>query len=136
MVFVFVFVCLRANVSKMSFSEMEGGWERALRGKRRKCSAFEMMFKKNLLDANNIEKKKKEKKSIFKLGDFRKDAEREDDTVVDIAAYRFVGFSLNFQQTTKKDFMFVWHLNIHASIYSLKFWTLHMSDKQERVRAV
>ena len=67
---------------------MEGGWERALRGKRRKCSAFEMMFKKNLLDANNAEKKK----SIFKLGDFRKDAKREDNTVVDIAAYRFVGF--------------------------------------------
>ena len=67
--------------------EMEGGWERALRGKRRKCSAFEMMFKKNLLDANNVEQKKKR---IFKLGDFRKDAQRDDDTVVDIAAYRFL----------------------------------------------
>ena len=70
---------------------MEGGWGRALRGKRRKCSAFEMMFKKNLLDANNTDKGK-EKKSIFKLGDFRKDALREDNTVGDIAAYRFVGF--------------------------------------------
>ena len=74
----------------MSFSEMEGGWGKALRGKRRKCSAFEMMFKKNLLEANNVEETKK-KKSIFKLGDFRKDAQREDNTVVDIAAYRFVG---------------------------------------------
>ena len=64
---------------------MEGGWGRALGGKRRKCSAFEMMFKKNLLDANNVEKKK----SIFKLGDFRKDAQKEDNTVVDIAAYRY-----------------------------------------------
>ena len=65
---------------------MERGWGRALGGKRRKCSPFEMMFKKNLLDANNVEKKK----SIFKLGDFRKDAKREDNTVVDIAAYRFL----------------------------------------------
>ena len=53
-----------------------------------------MMFKKNLLDANNTDKGK-EKKSIFKLGDFRKDALREDNTVVDIAAYRFVGFWWN-----------------------------------------
>ena len=44
-----------------------------------------MMFKKNLLDTNNVEEKKK---SIFKLGDFRKDAQKEDNTVVDIAAYR------------------------------------------------
>ena len=72
---------------------MAGAWQRALGGKRRKCSPFEMMFKKNLLDANNTAKGK-EKKSIFKLGDFRKDALREDNTVVDIAAYRFVGFRL------------------------------------------
>ena len=65
---------------------MAGAWQRALGGKRRKCSPFEMMFKKNLLDANNVEKKK----NIFKLGDFRKDAKREDNTVVDIAAYRFL----------------------------------------------
>ena len=73
---------------------MEGGWGRALGGKRRKCSAFEMMFKKNLLDANNVEKKK----NIFKLGDFRKDAKREDNTVVDIAAYRFLSESDNHQK--------------------------------------
>ena len=34
----------------MLFIEMENAWVHALKGKRRKCSAFEMMFKKNLME--------------------------------------------------------------------------------------
>ena len=76
----------------MLFIEMENAWVHALKGKRRKCSAFEMMFKKNLMETKKTEERRA--KSIFKLSDFRKDDQSADNTVVDIAAYRFARFSL------------------------------------------
>ena len=76
----------------MLFIEMENAWVHALKGKRRKCSAFEMMFKKNLMETKKAEERRA--KSIFKLSDFRKDDQSADNTVVDIAAYRFARFSL------------------------------------------
>ena len=65
---------------------MDAKWTAALKGKRRKCSPFEMMFKKNLMAAKEMEKKKE--KAVFKIGDFRKDLRKDDDTVLDIGAYR------------------------------------------------
>ena len=60
-------------------------WGSVLKGKRRSCSAFEMMFKKNIVQAKTVEKAER---SVFRLADFRKDLATEDDTILDISAYR------------------------------------------------
>ena len=61
-------------------------WGNVLKGKRRSCSAFEMMFKKNIVQAKTVVKAER---GVFKLADFRKDLATDDDTILDISAYRY-----------------------------------------------
>ena len=64
-------------------------WGLVLKGKRRKCSPFEMMFKKNIVQAKTIGQKKE--RGVFKLADFRKDVKNDDNSILDISAYRSGG---------------------------------------------
>ena len=63
-------------------------WGKLLKGKRRKSTAFEMMFKKNILAAKKKAEEKNNRK-MFKISDFRANVTGDDDTTLDIAAYRF-----------------------------------------------
>ena len=83
-------------------------WGLVLKGKRRKCSPFEMMFKKNIVQAKTIGQKKE--RGVFKLADFRKDVKNEDNSILDISAYRSAG-------TVLKDDSGDWKISVSASIY-------------------
>ena len=77
-----------SGVQTLGATRAEARWMGAsLKGRRRACSPFEMLFKKSLLKAAAVDRGKAALPLGFRISDFRKDI--AENTVIDLASYRW-----------------------------------------------
>ena len=77
-----------SGVQALGATKAEARWMGAsLKGRRRTCSPFEMLFKKSLLKAAAVDQGKAALPLGFRISDFRKDI--AENTVIDLASYRW-----------------------------------------------
>ena len=98
-----------SSLTPQGATKAEARWLGAsMKGRRRTCSPFEMLFKKSLLKAaavkdttNLVGKNGRRGSTGFAISGLRPDL--EDNTVLDIASYRFVRvfFSVNLNDKSK-----------------------------------